>query len=174
MPSGKSHDRITLWLLPGVLTGAFMLTIDVPLTIIVSISFLIGGFMMGPDLDIQSIQYRRWGPVRWIWSPYQMMVKHRSPWSHGPVIGTLVRVVYLGIWIGLFMVLGVLAVNHFWQAQLSWSMLETTLMSLFARYGKQWLALLAGLELGALSHYTSDWLASMIKKKKRKRRHQKK
>ena len=167
MPSGKSHDRITLWLLPVVLAATFVFTVDMPLTVMVGISFLLGGLMMGPDLDIQSVQYRRWGPVRWIWYPYQEMVKHRSTWSHGPVIGTLVRVAYLGVWIGLFMVIGVVTINHFWQAQLSWPMVEPALKRVMTRYSKQWLALLAGLEVGALSHYTSDWLASTVKKKRR-------
>ena len=173
MPSGKNHDRITLWLLPVVLASAFMVTIDVPLTVIASIAFLLGGFMMGPDLDIQSVQYRRWGPVRWIWYPYQVLIKHRSAWSHGPLLGTLVRVLYLGAWIALFTSLGILAVNHFWQAQLTWDLLEPTLSSLLVRYWQGWLALLVGLELGALSHYTSDWLVSAFKKKRRKQRRRK-
>ena len=174
MPSGKSHDRITLWLLPVVLTGAFVVTTDVPLTVIVSISFLLGGFMIGPDLDIQSVQYRRWGPVRWIWYPYKALIKHRSTWSHGPVIGTLVRVIYLGVWVVLFTSIGILAINYFWQAQLSWAIIAPTLRSLFAQYLQEWLALLVGLELGALSHYTSDWLTSAFKKKRRKQRRRKK
>lgn len=173
MPSGKSHDRITLWLLPVVLAAAFMVTLEVPLTVIVSIAFLIGGFMMGPDLDIQSVQYRRWGPVRWIWYPYQRLIKHRSTWSHGPVVGTLVRVVYLGAWIALFVAAGVLALNYFWQAQLSWHMIGSALGRFFAQYIEEWLALLAGLEFGALSHYTSDWLTSAFKKKRRQRRRKK-
>lgn len=170
MPSGKQHDRITLWLLPVVLAGAFMATVDVPRTVIVSIAFLIGGFMMGPDLDIYSVQYQRWGPMRWIWYPYQVMIKHRSTWSHGPLVGTLVRVFYLGAWIVLFASLGVLVSNHFWQTQLTWDRLEPTLSTLLIRYSKEWLALLIGLELGALSHYTSDWITSALKQKRPKKR----
>lgn len=169
MPSGKRHDRITLWLLPLVLAGAFVILLDMPLTVIVGLSFLLSGFMMGPDLDIQSVQYRRWGLMRWIWYPYQVVVKHRSRWSHGPLIGTVVRVLYLSVWIALFAIAGVLIINHFWQAQLSWHRLEPILSSLFVRYWKEWLALLVGLELGALSHYTSDWIASALTKKRRNR-----
>ncbi|MDV3351963.1 metal-binding protein [Leptolyngbyaceae cyanobacterium CCMR0082] len=173
MPSGKHHDRITLWLLPLVLIGAFFITLDMPLTVIVGLSFLLSGLMMGPDLDIQSVQYRRWGLMRWIWYPYQVAIKHRSRWSHGPLIGTIVRVLYLGVWIALFATVGVLAINHFWQAQLSWQRLEPILVSLFVQYWREWLALLVGLELGALSHYTSDWLVSAYKKKRRHQGHRK-
>ncbi|MEM6255127.1 MAG: metal-binding protein [Cyanobacteria bacterium P01_D01_bin.156] len=170
MPSGKNHDRITLWLLPVVLAGAFMLTLDIALTVLVSIAFLIGGFMMGPDLDIQSVQYRRWGPIRWIWYPYQVAVKHRSVWSHGPLIGTILRVVYLALWIALFTIIGIVAINHFWQAQLSWSLLEPVLIQLALRYWPIGLAILVGLELGALSHYTSDWLVSSFKRQQRRKK----
>ena len=170
MPSGKEHDRITLWLLPLVVIGTFLITVDMPTAVIVAVSFLLSGFMMGPDLDIQSVQYRRWGPIRWIWYPYQVLVKHRSKWSHGPIIGTLVRVIYLAAWVVLFMVLGVLAINHLWQAQLSWALMRPVLRDLFVPYAQEWLALLVGLELGALSHYTSDWLASAIKKQRRRRK----
>ncbi len=27
--------------------------------------------MFGPDLDIYSVQFQRWGFLRWIWLPYQ-------------------------------------------------------------------------------------------------------
>ena len=173
MPSGKHHDRITLWLLPMVLVGAFFVTVDMPTAVIIAVSFLLSGLMMGPDLDIQSVQYRRWGPVRWIWYPYQVLVKHRSRWSHGPIIGTLVRVIYLAVWVVLFVVFGVTTINHFWQAQLSWEIMQPVLRDLFVQYAREWLALLVGLELGALSHYTSDWLASTLKKKRRQGRHRK-
>lgn len=169
MPSGKHHDRITLWLLPLVVGGTFAITVDLAMTIIVGTSFLLSGFMMGPDLDIQSVQYRRWGPLRWLWYPYQVLVKHRSKWSHGPLVGTLVRVIYLSVWIALFATAGMVAINHFWQAQLSWQRLEPMLGNLFVRYWQEWLALLVGLELGALSHYTSDWIASAHNKKRRHR-----
>ncbi|NEQ51580.1 MAG: metal-binding protein [Leptolyngbya sp. SIO3F4] len=173
MPSGKHHDQITLWLLPMVLVSAFFITVDMPTAVIVAVSFLLSGLMMGPDLDIQSVQYRRWGPIRWIWYPYQVLVKHRSKWSHGPIIGTLVRVIYLAVWVALFATLGVIAINHLWQAKLSWKMIQPVLQDLFVQYIREWLALLAGLELGALSHYTSDWLASGLKKKRRQGRRRK-
>ena len=53
-----------------------------------------GGLMFGPDLDIQSKQYTRWGVFRFLWFPYKVVFRHRSRWSHGLVFGTLIRVVY--------------------------------------------------------------------------------
>ncbi|MEO1589760.1 MAG: metal-binding protein [Cyanobacteria bacterium J06632_22] len=173
MPSGKTHDRITLWALPAVLAAAFYLTLDVPLTVIICIGFLIGGFMMGPDLDIHSVQYNRWGPIKWIWYPYQVTLKHRSHWSHGPVIGTVLRVLYFAVWVGLFGLVIVEVLNRLWNAQLTWQELKDATHIAFSTYLWEWLALLIGLELGALSHYVSDWTGSGIKrrfKKKSKRR----
>ena len=83
MPSGRTHDRITLWSLPLVMTLSFRATADILLTLIVSSGFLFGGFMFGPDLDIHSVQYRRWGWFRWIWLPYRGSMRHRSILSHG-------------------------------------------------------------------------------------------
>ena len=50
--------------------------------------------MFGPDLDIQSRQYTRWGVFRFLWFPYKVAFRHRSRWSHGIIFGTLIRVVY--------------------------------------------------------------------------------
>src|SRR5947208_3323060 len=57
-------------------------------------TMLFGGFMFGPDLDIQSKQYTRWRIFRFLWFPYKVMFKHRSRWSHGIIFGTLIRVLY--------------------------------------------------------------------------------
>ncbi len=171
MPSGRTHDKITLWCLPPVVGLTFGLTNSLSLTITTALSFLVGGFMLGPDLDIHSIQYRRWGPLRWIWLPYQKALKHRSRLSHGPVIGTALRVVYLAVWVTLFTFLIVLVLNALWNAQLTWQSLGATFHYLLNHYATAWVAVLIGLELGAISHLVSDTIGSRIRRKKR---HQKK
>ncbi|NEP18699.1 MAG: metal-binding protein [Leptolyngbya sp. SIO4C1] len=174
MPSGKTHDRITLWGLPLVLTAAFYLTLDITLTVIVCISFLVGGFMMGPDLDIHSVQYRRWGPLRWIWLPYQKTIKHRSQLSHGPVIGTVLRVLYLGLWIALFGLVAIELLTLLGAVQLTWADLRSTVQVSAMTYFSEWMAPIVGLELGALSHYVSDHIGSQLKKQRRKRQRRRK
>ncbi|NET52662.1 MAG: metal-binding protein, partial [Merismopedia sp. SIO2A8] len=99
MPSGQTHDRITLWSLPVVSGLCVTLTKSSDLTLMLSAGFLFGGLMFGPDLDIYSRQFKRWGWLRWIWIPYQKSMRHRSVLSHGLLIGTTLRVVYLAIWI---------------------------------------------------------------------------
>ena len=169
MPSGRTHDRITLYCLPFVLALS-LLTTSLGLTVIIALSFLVGGFMLGPDLDIHSIQYNRWGPVRWIWLPYQKALKHRSKLSHGPIIGTALRVIYLAVWIALLTILTVELLNAIWDAQLTWGSIKATVRLLLKNYASEWIAILVGLELGAISHSASDVLGSALGRRKRRKK----
>jgi len=168
MPSGRTHDRITLWSLPLVAALTFGLTRSSNLTLLVSGSFLFGGLMFGPDLDIYSCQYQRWGWFKPIWLPYQKSLRHRSFLSHGPLIGTALRILYLAIWIAVFGVLGLAMAQKI--GNLGWNWLD-----LVFSYGRSiWehhieiLAVYIGLELGAMSHYLSDWGGSAYKRFKKK------
>lgn len=172
MPSGRTHDRITLWGLPPVIGVTFVLTRSPAITAIVSIAYLMGGFMLGPDLDIHSIQYKRWGPIRWIWLPYQKALTHRSKWSHGPIIGTAVRVIYLALWIALLAMLMAGILNALWEAQITWLSLSQNFRYLLRHYLTQWIAILIGLEVGAMSHSISDAIGSYwVSKRKRAKKH---
>ncbi len=123
--------------------------------------------MLGPDLDIHSIQYKRWGPLRWIWLPYQTALHHRSKLSHGPIIGTALRVIYLSVWGALFALIAIELLNFVWNAQLTWQTLQTPFRYLIQRYFVEWMAIIVGLELGAMSHSASDVMGSHWGRKKR-------
>jgi uncharacterized metal-binding protein len=174
MPSGRTHDRITLWTLPLVAGLVQVVSQRSTLTLMICCGFLFGGLMMGPDLDTHSIHYKRWGIFRWIWLPYRQSMRHRSPWSHGPIMGTTVRVLYLMLWLGLVSLVSVAAVNEMVQIGWSWNQLGQFWLRQFYRYRQEMLALFVGLELGAFSHYTADWLVSGHKKRKGKRAKRKK
>ncbi len=107
MPSGQTHDSITLWSLPVVAGLTFERTRSTSLTLVVSGGFLFSGLMFGPDLDIHSRQFKRWGVLRWIWLPYRRSMRHRSFLSHGPIVGTIVRLIYL--FSGLLAAVGLIA-----------------------------------------------------------------
>ncbi|HEX6126446.1 MAG TPA: metal-binding protein [Pyrinomonadaceae bacterium] len=94
MPSGRTHDLITIALAAPVLAGAYVSAYDVRLSIVVTLGFLFGGLMFGPDLDTVSKQYSRWRFFKLLWFPYRSFFKHRSRWSHGLIFGTLLRVIY--------------------------------------------------------------------------------
>lgn len=170
MSSGRTHDRITLWTLPLVMLLALRVTLDGWLTAIVCLGFLLGGWMFGPDLDIHSVQYKRWGWLRWIWLPYRGRIRHRSRWSHGPLIGTMVRVLYFSVWLALGGLVVVDLLNNLERTALTWNDLVEGIGWGIQAHWPIWVALLVGLELGALSHYGADWLSSAVKRGKKKSR----
>lgn len=175
MPSGRTHDSITLWSLPLLAGLTFASTQSSSLTLFVSGSYLFSGLMFGPDLDVYSRQYKRWGLLRWIWLPYRRSMRHRSFWSHGPIAGTIVRVAYLLIWVGLLGSGGIIAgaivvqlagksTNWFALAQQWWSSSIVFLSQSPLQYPTEAIAIALGLELGALSHSLSDWLTSTYRR----------
>ena len=99
MPGHKTHDMIgTLSIIP--ISGASLgLGYSLQTTIVLDIGILLGTYFLSPDLDLYSRIYRRWGILRFIWLPYQKLIKHRSWISHsGPLSGTI-RFLYLLLWL---------------------------------------------------------------------------
>ena len=122
MPETKAHDRLTLitaglvtpvallvpsdnrWLTWGTVTG----------------SYLLSGLLFSNDLDVQAAEYRRWGPLRWLWWPYAHLVLHRSWVSHGLIIGPLLRLIYSALVLELLVVLLTAAAQLFGVGGLNW------------------------------------------------------
>jgi len=96
MPSGRTHDFITIFILPILILALYYFNISITTNIIISISYLFSSFMFNGDLDVPSKPFYRWSFLRFIWLPYQN-IPHRSILSHGLIIGTLLRVLYIGI-----------------------------------------------------------------------------
>ncbi|MGJ3249453.1 MAG: metal-binding protein [Elainellaceae cyanobacterium] len=168
MPSGRTHDRITWWCLPLVAGFTLVQTHNISLTAVVSAGFLFGGLMLGPDLDIRSIHYRRWGWLRWIWIPYRGSMRHRSPLSHSPITGTALRIIYLLAWVLLASFLTLALVNEAFDVGWTWHDIGHYIDQSVAQNSLGWMALLIGLELGAMSHYIADWSVSTYRRCKRK------
>lgn len=169
MPSGKTHDAVTFFLVAPTFAAAWEATKSVPLALVVSVAFLFGGLMFGPDLDTHSRQYTRWGIFRFLWYPYQVFFKHRSRWSHGLIFGTFLRIVYF---------MGILTLVSFAVAYvLAWQT-GGDLPNLI-EFSKVWTSIgdfvradlgdaafpsvFTGLWLGAASHTLTDIAGSFIK-----------
>ncbi|GAA6621470.1 metal-binding protein [Scytonema sp. NUACC26] len=167
MPSGRTHDRITLWALPLVTGVTFWQTKSGNLTLLVAGGFLFGGLMFGPDLDIYSRHYQRWGFLRFIWLPYQKSLRHRSFLSHGPIIGTTLRVIYLSTLVAILGFLAIVIGEKMCNIQLDWQILRKNTASTLLNYSTELLALFLGLEIGAMSHSLSDWSGSAYKRVKK-------
>ncbi|MBC7909659.1 MAG: metal-binding protein [Pyrinomonadaceae bacterium] len=170
MPSGKTHDAITFILAAPTFAAAWIVSGSIVLAIIMTSAMLFGGLMFGPDLDIQSRQYTRWGVFRFVWLPYRMIFRHRSRWSHGILFGTLIRVIYFAL-----VIAALVAAAVYLRAALTggafpspdelaqaWRAIES---GISASWGKHtvWAAF-AGLWWGAASHTLTDVAWSVLRK----------
>ncbi|MHC5759041.1 metal-binding protein [Nostoc sp.] len=164
MPSGRTHDRITMYALPFVAGITFWQTRSSNATLLVAGGFLFGGLMFGPDLDIYSVQFQRWGFLRWIWLPYQKSLRHRSFLSHGPIIGTILRILYLGSLLAILAIIVLAIAEKLGNLSFTWQDLGGSVGRSLMQYDTEYIALFLGLELGAMSHSLSDWGGSAYKR----------
>jgi len=170
MPSGRTHDTITFLLAAPTFIVAWALSGSLALASVVTCAMLFGGLMFGPDLDIQSRQYTRWGFFRFIWWPYRAVFRHRSRWSHGLLFGTMIRVLYFTGMVVLLATLSVYlyalitggAMPGLIQMAETWRALESSAARSVGRH-VVW-AVLAGLWWGAASHTLTDVGWSMLRK----------
>ena len=164
MPSGQTHDRITIWSMPVVAGITLISTHSSNMTLLVAGGFMFGGLMFGPDLDIYSRQFQRCGFLRWIWLPYQKSLRHRSFLSHGPIIGTTLRVVYLTTFLALVAIVLVMIFTKLGNVTWNWGEVWGTVGKTIYIYYGEFFALFLGCELGAMSHSCSDWTVSGYKR----------
>jgi uncharacterized metal-binding protein len=171
MPSGRTHDRITWWTFPLTLGGAWWLSGRWDVTSAVTASYLFSGLMFGPDLDTRSVQVRRWGLLRWIWWPYRRFVPHRSQLSHGVLVGTFLRLVYLTLVFCALAGLVAYGLQHYGGVSVL-RQLEVTYPTLTKQTAQwEWMFvgwILLGLELGAISHIIADTLVSSVKRQRKR------
>ncbi len=170
MPSGRTHDIITVILAAPTFVAVWVIAGSGALATVVTCAMLFSGFMFGPDLDIQSRQYARWGVFRFLWLPYRVLFRHRSRWSHGIIFGTLIRVVYF---VGVLALIAAVAVYAraalvsgappaFGEVVRAWQSIEASVRQSVGDH-IIW-AVLAGLWWGAASHTLTDVGWSMVRK----------
>lgn len=169
MPSGKTHDAITILLAAPLAAGGYYATQSLIFASSITAAFLFGGLMFGPDLDTVSIQSSRWGIFRFFWYPYRVFFKHRSRWSHGLVFGTLFRVIYfMGVCTLVSFVAAYFAAMYLGgdlprlaELTTSWQMIGNTIRRTFGENAIP--AVFVGMWLGAASHTVTDMSWSYIK-----------
>lgn len=99
--SGKQHDCSIKITTPCVWLGVYSSTHNVTIASLITVGHVIGGLWLSPDLDLDSLPFKRWGLIKCIWLPYQRLIPHRgrffnrNPLSHAPIVGTGLRLLYL-------------------------------------------------------------------------------
>lgn len=169
MPSGRTHDIFTFVLIPPSFIASQLYWGDLALSATASAAMAFAGLMFGPDLDIHSVQYKRWGPVRFIWYPYRAAISHRSRLSHGLLFSTIFRLLYFLVVI-LLISTAVLYLHNLYFAgqETTWltefQRVSDELASIWHQTDKQFMkAGFIGLWAGAAAHTIIDVINSIRK-----------
>ncbi len=114
MSSGKEHSKASLLAAIPVGISVSVYTKDL-LAGIAASAGCVSGIFLTPDLDQEGISRSEWTIIKstfgigfiWLlfWWLYAKAFKHRSFWSHFPIIGTAIRVMYL---ITPFLIIGMI------------------------------------------------------------------
>lgn len=174
MPNHKTHDQIGITAVGPLVPASYIALLsigDAPAAAYTGMLLVVGShvwatWMLSPDLDIDSAIYDRWGPLRWLWWPYQRLIPHRSWFSHSGVSGVF-RLAYLAaaIWAVLWLLaalgqvaLGIAGVPDFQQHYFDW-----LTSSVQASGTRPALLIVAGVVIADLLHVTADLTTSEIK-----------
>lgn len=104
MASGKTHatasliTSVPLGIVAGISLGSIFYGVGAVVGSVL-------GIALTPDLDQEMTTYFEWklirktGPLGYLWmalwAPYALLVPHRSFWSHFPIVGTVLRLIYI-------------------------------------------------------------------------------
>src|SRR5918911_659928 len=96
MPGHRTHDLLTVAAAAVSVPAYYALAPrpDAATAAILAGSCLVSGLLFSPDLDLPSRSRRRWGPVSFLWAPYEKLIAHRSWVSHGIAVGPILRLLY--------------------------------------------------------------------------------
>lgn len=154
MPGFRTHTTLNLIALGAVSATWLRQGVVAPeLAGIFAASFVVATVFLSPDLDLKhSSPTRNWGPLRYLWRPYQWMFKHRGM-SHSVLFSSVTRIAYLlgvGAAIGALIIIASAAEppslgDELWTHRMSLS------------------AVGAGIFLSDLAHITADRVLSMLK-----------
>ena len=156
MPSGRVHEAINLTALGlmglAYLAGSPKEALGEPRVLAFTVSYLVGTFLVTPDLDLAEVRVRakgRWGVLGVLWWPYGVLFRHRGL-SHTWILGPLTRLGYLALvayllWVFLEGVYAYLEGGGAVSLHLGIPSLpkEVLLSTLLGYYLSQWLHLIA-------------------------------
>jgi len=100
---GHTHANFTMGSALGLSVSVVSMKIfDTPQMLLTGVGCL-AGLLLSPDLDVDNGHLGSWyarkiymGHIFDVfWQPYRVSLKHRSFWSHTPIISTIIRMIYL-------------------------------------------------------------------------------
>lgn len=162
MSKSKTHDKIICFTTPFVLVlfiniNYYFQFEDIHFLAMMTLSYLFGGLYLSPDLDIKSTPYLKWGYLRFLWIPYQKAIKHRSVLSHGILIGTTLRLLYLFFIVGIIIVsVKPITLVDYWEKVIQIILLDPIYFGF----------IFLSIELSALLHISADFLSTFLVKNK--------
>ena len=162
MASGKTHDLLAISSTIGSSYLLWQVTDNLNCILIFALASLFGGLMFGPDLDTKSVEYKRWGPLKFIWLPYQAF-GHRSKktQSHDALFGPFIRILYFFFAI-LCLAIFVAGLFSIFDYKLSLSFLISFISFILNLPTPYQISFLTGLWFGNIIHYLTDWVCEFI------------
>lgn len=162
MSSGLAHTGATT--LIALAGGGALYAVGAPTSVAVGFGAgAMAGMMLTPDLDGYTISYshvrRNFGRALWalwklVWWPYATLIPHRHVLSHGPFIGTVIRLFYVAAWCVLLWTLAQLGT---WATTGQGLTLSGLPLMWLPRTPWPYLAGLWGLVLSDLAHVWMDY-----------------
>lgn len=175
MPSGKVHDQITVIAAAALAPVWYTFTpapVDPTVGLALVASTLFSGLMLSPDLDLNSSIYSRWGPLRYLWLPYQKAIPHRSKLSHSYLLGPALRVIYFLAISWLLLRAGTWVAVQFVDFDRNSVSRQATdiVLNFWRQYPDHARMTALGLFIGPALHCAADTIVSGTKRKKRRSR----
>ena len=99
LASGKTHENVTFIGAATSIVAMLWYSVPTVTALLIGAGIVFGGIWLSPDLDCRrSLPHRRWGILDVLWRPYTLL-GHRNVLSHGWLIGSFLRIVYIALWI---------------------------------------------------------------------------
>jgi uncharacterized metal-binding protein len=163
MPSGHTHAAISS--LAAVSLWMFVHGIDRPEKLAL-VGGCLAGILITPDLDFDEpvrshyVVERSFGFLpglawRLLWLPYSKVIRHRSPLSHTPLLGTMLRLAYIAVFVLIGLIVTEMAFPSLERAQLP--------------YWYPWA--IFGLMISDALHWLADEVVSYAKGRLRTKKH---
>ena len=173
MPNAPTHDFITLVSVAAADVAYFHYAPQPQpmLAVLFTGAYVFAGYACAGDLDLKSTEYNRWGPLKFLWLPYQWLVPHRSWVSHGLLLGGIIRALYLGVLSALVLLSGYWIYGRLFPLAIPVDPFDETrnhLMNFFAftkDHPRESIALFSGFILAGTAHSIADTISTWFRRR---------